>query len=341
MTIIKSSQTPCPCPSDGVAIGDGSVTHIDYLDGHPAEHGEYAVEIEDYGVGRGNATEEQELRDLLGIPDPGTDAPVSLLFKMGSGIRVAPASEEYPYWKGYRLDCGCLRYTCDGGSTTADGEVLPCGVDRLVDADGNIDTSPDQIQVLPIMKLNETFPGGDGTIMDGAFDTMFELAETSDSGSFANYVDEYGMVYSASWRKLGEDTLEISTIIKDPRVPGQADAGRVLRTPNGLRVFRTGVITTIFERVRRCNDTSFMVEKTASQEVAEFQATFGCGDEKGDPFSRHLSHSIHDEIEMIVGSETILSDPEGTEFVWEPQVIVGSDGSVSFSLPAPSGYPDA
>ncbi len=343
MTVIKSSPTPCPCPSDGVAVGSGTTTHVDFLDGHPAEHGEYEIDIDEYGIGRGNETEEQELRDLLGIPDPGTGTgtdSIPLLFKLGSGIRVAPSDQDHPYWKGFRLDCGCLRYTCDG-STLADGETLPCALDRMVDQDGNIDTNPDQLQILPILKLKEDFLGGDGTIMDGAFETMFELAETEDSGSFSNYVDDYGVIYSATWRKLGDATLEITTIIKDPRVPGQPDAGRVLRTPNGLRVFRTGVISTIFERVRKCSDTSFIVEKTSTQEVAEFQSTFGCGDDKGDPFSRHLSHSIHDEIEMIIGTETVLSDPEEKEFVWDPQVILGSDGSISFSLPAPNGYPPA
>ena len=335
MTIIKSSLTPCPCPTDGVSIGSGTVTHIDYLDGHPAEHGAYDVDIDDFGVGRGSATEEEELRDLLGLPSRGTGDPISLLFKMGSGIRVAPSDSEHPYWKGYRLDCGCLKYSCD--ETSADGEMIPCATSRLIDHNGNIDTSPDKVEMISRMVLKETYPGGDGTIMDGSVPTMFDVAESGESGSFDNFVDDYGVIYSAIWQKFG-DTLQITTIIKDPRVPGQPDAGRVLRTPNGLRVFRTGVITTIFEKVRICNDTTLTLEKTSSQEVAEFQSSFGCGDTTGDPFSNHMSHSISDAIEMIIGTETVLSDPAETEFVWDPQVIVGSDGSVSFSLPAANGY---
>jgi hypothetical protein len=337
MTIIKSSQNPCPCPPDGVAIGTGGPTHIDFLDGHPAEYGEYDVDIDTYGIGRGSPTDEQELRDLLGIPDPGTDAPIALLFKLGSGIRVAPSDSEHPNWKGYRLDCGCLKYSCDG-STSGEGSLIPCALDRFVDERGNLDLNPDQVQMLPKMKLLETFPGGDGTIMDGSLATMFELAEVEDSGSFSNFVDEYGVIYSATWKKVGDDALEISTVIKDPRVPGKPDAGRVLRTANGLRVFRTGIITTIFERVRLCADTTIIVEKSSRQEAAEFQTTFGCGEEKGDPFTRHLSHSVHESIEMIIGTEVVVSDPEDKEFVWSPQVITGSDGSVSFSLPAPGGY---
>ncbi len=337
MTIIKSSATPCPCPPGGIPIGSGDTTHVDYLDGHAAEYGEYDVDISDYGIGRGSPTDEAELRDLLGIPDPGTDVPISLVFKLGSGIRVSPSSAEHPYWKGYRLDCGCLKYDC-GGSTASDGSLIPCSISRYVDDRGNLDLNPDQVQMLPKMKLLETFPGGDGTIMDGSLDTMFELAESEGSGSFDNFVDEYGVVYSARWQSAGPDTLEITTIIKDPRVPGKPDAGRVLRTANGLRVFRTGVITTIFERVRKCEDTSIVVEKTSTQEIGEFQCTFGCGDEKGDPFTRHMSHSISDSIEMIIGTETVVSDPEEKEFVWDPQVILGSDGSVSFSLPSPNGY---
>lgn len=344
MTIIKSSLKPCPCPETGVTIGTGSTTHIDYLDGHPAEYGTYDTgDIETFGIDRGNPTEDEELRDLLGIPSLETNITSDLLFKLGSGIRVAPSNFFYLDWKGHRLDCGCLTYSCDGSTggsevTSEEGSTIACSILNYTGNDGKIDTNPDRVELISRMKLNDIFPGGDGTIMDNGLISMFELAEVNDFGEFNNYVDEYGVIYSTTWKKLDQSTLEVATTIKDPKVPGQEPVGRVVKTKNGLRVFRIGVITTIFERIKFCNDTVTVVEKTSTQQVAEFQATFGCGDEQDNPFTRLASNSISDSIEMIIGTETVVSDPEDKEFIWEPQVITSSDGSISFSLPAPNGY---
>lgn len=344
MTIIKSSLSPCSCPDSGVAIGSGTTTHIDYLDGNPAEYGTFStIDIDDFGIGRGNPTEEQELRDLLGIPTVETGITSDLLFKLGSGVRVSPSNFSYLDWKGYRLDCGCLTYSCDGSTggteiTANQGSEIACSIINYTMSNGSIDTNPDRVEMMSRVKFNETFPVGDGTIMNNDLISMFELAEIDDFGEFNNYVDDYGIIYSSTWKKIDNNTLEISTVIKDPKVPGQAETGRVAKTANGLRVFRTGIITTIFERIKFCNDTVTVVEKTSNQQVAEFQATFGCGDEHDNPFSRLASNSISDSIEMIIGTETVVSDPEDKEFIWEPQVIISSDGSVSFSLPAPNGY---
>lgn len=344
MTIIKSSLSPCPCPDSGVSIGSGATTHIDYLDGHPAEHGSFStIDIDDFGIGRGNPTEEEELRDLLGIPSLETSITSDLLFKLGSGVRVPPSNFFNLDWKGHRLDCGCLTYSCDGSTggtelTASQGSEISCSIINYTTSNGSIDTNPDHVELVSRMKLNETFLGGDGTIMDGKLISMFELAEVNDFGEFNNYVDDYGAIYSTTWKKIDESMIEVATIIKDPRIPGKESTGRVVKTKNGLRVFRTGIITTIFERIKFCNDTVVIVEKTSTQQIAEFQTTFGCGDEHGNPFTRLASNSISDSIEMIIGTETILLDPEEKEFIWDPQVITSSDGSVAFSLPAPNAY---
>lgn len=344
MTIIKSSLSPCSCPDSGVAIGSGAATHIDYLDGHPAEYGPFStIDIDDFGIGRGNPTEEQELRDLLGIPSVETNITSDLLFKLGSGVRVPPSDFFNLDWKGYRLDCGCLTYSCDGSTggteiTAQQGSEISCSIINYTTANGSIDTNPDHVELISRMKLNDIFLGGDGTIMNNDLISMFELAEVDDIGEFNNYVDDYGIIYSSTWKKIDDSTFEISTVIKDPKIPGQEPTGRVVKTKNGLRVFRTGVITTVFERIKFCNDTVTVVQKTSNQQIAEFQTTFGCGDDHGNPFIRLASNSISDSIEMIIGTETVVSDPEDKEFIWEPQVITSSDGSVSFSLPSPNGY---
>lgn len=336
----RSSLEPCTCPDGSVSIGEGAVTFVDYLDGNPAEMGTYTADLSETGTSFLflGETEEAELKEGLGLPSLGTEGDTpTLLFKMGSGIKVSRLSPEWHDWKAYRLDCGCLKYTCvsltDDDGTGATGGLLPCNTELFTDAEGNIDFSCDQLEVIPTVALTDDVGVHDGSILNGAIPDLLQAVTSGTNESFNNYVDAYGIVYSAFWKQDG-DLIDITFIKRDPIVPGVGTSGRIVKTKNGLRIFRTGVITATREVLRLCNDTTIVVKRGSSQVIGEFQATFGCGEEKGDPFHEHLDHSVTDQVEFLMGTSILLSDPEEETFVWEPQVVVDETGNVvAFDLP--------
>lgn len=115
-----------------------TLTGVDYIDGYPAEFGQFTVDIGDYDFLRGGqegygfstygtstyGAEEgdqvnTELAAGLGIPFSTTDTIKQLLFRLGSGIRLPSTDQEYRYYDPLRLDCGCSQYECETVEATA------------------------------------------------------------------------------------------------------------------------------------------------------------------------------------------------------------------------------
>lgn len=351
-TIRPSSAGTCPCPADGYTPGP-DVVAIDYINGNPAEYGEFTMAISEFGIDTGD-TEDELLREFLNLPDAGggTDGTVTLKYKLGSGIKVSPSDPNYHIWRPYRLDCGCLTYDCSETTSTAEDsygnvtDTIPCIIAQFIDENGELDFNYDQLTVAPTMVLAENYGVGDGTRLDGSipnlmfFDPEIQHAiETYNgipvNGRFDNYVDPYGIIYSAEWLISGA-TVDITTTIKDPRIIGEAEEqGRVERTGNTIRVIKRGMIGTIHEVIRVVDEGYVILHRSESSEEGEFQATFGCGDEyAGDPFYYHLDTNVLDQVEFQGGSD-FVQDPEDdtTEFEWWPQVITDDEGNIiSFQL---------
>jgi phage tail P2-like protein len=151
--IFRSANTTCECPEgdnvysaqdleDIEATGTGvtditanatvdALTGVDYIDGYPAEYGQFTVDISDYDFLRGGqegygasiygtslyGAEEgdqlnTELATGIGIPFSTTDTIKHLFFRLGSGIRLVQNDLEYRYYDPLRLDCGCAHYGC-------------------------------------------------------------------------------------------------------------------------------------------------------------------------------------------------------------------------------------
>jgi hypothetical protein len=82
----------------------------DYIDGHPAVTGLYDDFPEGYCHDRPDYLC-QVAEVGLGLPEyggAGSGTELSLLFKCGSGIRVEKTESIHHFWRGIRLDCGCL-----------------------------------------------------------------------------------------------------------------------------------------------------------------------------------------------------------------------------------------
>ncbi len=331
----------CPaCPDDAYSVSVTDAVAVDFINGNPAEYGEFVANIADFGIDKGNS-DDSELRELLGLPEAGgdIDGNVTLRFKCGSGILVDSSDPNYHIWKAYRLDCGCLKYDCGTGSE--EPLDITCPIDEYRDSDGTLDFNSDKIITIPYLKLNETFGVGDGTRLDGSipnlmfFDASIEHSLTTYNGippigRFDNYTDPYGIIYSAQWTISGS-TIDITTIIKDPRIPGQStETGFVRRTGNSVRVFKHGLISTIRQVIRRDTTGYTILLQTERQEEGDFQATFGCDDTYStDPFLYHVNTSALDQVEFDGGSDFVQDPVDSTEeFAWWPQVSFDENGNI-------------
>lgn len=346
--INKSSRPTCECPPTGYSTGTNIVA-VDIIDGNPAEFGFFTASIDDFGIDRDNTSESADLRAILGLPAPTVDSAgnIDLLYRYGSGIKVEPSDHNYPIWKAFRYDCGCTYYDCAATDVTGnDALPLPCFVDRYIDDEGELDFSNDKITIIPTLSLDETITVGSGLRFDGGIPNHLTIDSTASSiptyagiplnGSFKNYVDPYGIVHSARWL-ISNDILDITYTTKDPRIPGEPEIGRVFRDGNRVRVYRTGLVTVTRQLLRVTNGGYVIIGEGTNQTVAEFQATFGCGDDYShNPLLYKFNNNILDQVEFESG--TILSqDPEpSAEYQWWPSVTSGTANS--FSLPDTGRY---
>lgn len=348
----STSRGPCDCPPDGYTSGS-DVAAVDFINGNPAEWGTYTAAVEDFGIDRDDTSESADLRDLLGLPDNGADSSgnVTLTFKCGSGIKVDPTDNNYGIWKAHRLDCGCGAYSCETG--TEGLSSISCTLDSFRDDQGELDFNCDKVTMIPIMVLRETYGVGNGTRLDGSIPNLMFLDSAISNavsvydgipttGSFTNYIDTYGIIYSASWTISG-DTIDITFTTKDPRIPGEPEQGRVVKIGNSVRVFKTGYVTTIRQKIRVIDGGYVIIGQGEKVEVKEFQTTFGCSDIiPSDPFVFHVDTNVLEQVEMIItdvstsgGGDAVVVDPENSseEFTWYPVLLPeGTNPTTGFRL---------
>ena len=342
--IILSSVAPCPCPDTGYQPGS-DVAYIDHLDGYPGEYGEFSFEADDITFDRGTS-EDADIRIMLGLSTAPTGT-LTAKYKFSSMIKVERSDPEYYRWKGYRLDCGNSKYTCIDETTADsvgnDAQLIPNPIELFRNDNGDLDLSCAQLIINQDMILPETI-GANGNIFNGIIPNwMFIDQDVANAeptfngipvdGAFNAFIDDYGLIYSAAWKITG-DLIDITWMIKDPRVPGQPDAGRIVRTGNKIRVWRTGVVTIIRQQLKVVQGGYVIMAQGTHQEIDEFQTTFGCGDTtvKIDPFVYHFDNMVSDAIEFSSGSGVILSDPADPEFIWFPELTTNSNGD-GFILP--------
>lgn len=324
---------------------------IDYIDGYPSESGEYTVTIAEYGYNREDDPDPQALRDILGLPDDGaaSDGTVTLLYKLGSGIRVPAGHSQFQIWKGHRLDCECLRLVCDDGSGTAPSvtSTMSCIADLFLEG-GVYDPRPDKISITSKTILSENFCVGEGIRLDGQIPNLmtFNTEQADDprfdgiplEGSFTNFIDAYGIIHAAMW-KIVDDQVDITFMTQDPRIPGVSSGdGHVAKVDRSLVVFKNGITTITRQIIKSTTSGLVILGQGHVQEEGQFQATFPCDTQPSDPFLYHIGCGVTDQVEFVNGT-VIEQDPEDPteEFVWWPTVIDGS--SPGFTLYGPDLHP--
>lgn len=139
------------------------------------------------------------------------------------------------------------------------------------------------------------------------------------------YHDEYGVIYEVSWETT-RSGLDVTTVTKDPRVPGQEASGYVV----GHALFRRGTVTVDRDVIAADGDGYVIVASGGSQTVETFQSSFPCGPAAVDPFCYHLNNAITDDIDMPAACGPRWTDPEDDDddvVSWGE--VAATDGEVS------------
>jgi hypothetical protein len=295
--IFDSANRACQCATDSIE---------DYIDGYPAETGEFP--FDDTKGYIGNDAGRIVWAQLLGIPTTQSDVPANLLFKVGSGIR----SDDNKY-KPYRLDCSCLQFGCETEVTVAGTEhVDRCNLGHFVDQTGDLNFDCDMVDIFRSMILQEQISTC-SIVLNGEISSLFLLDEnkvTFDTsgpvpvGSF-KFIDEWGTVHTAQFRTEG-DTLDLTWTTMEPRVWGEPASG----CTDGVRVFRKGMITAQRQILRSINGQIYIVAEGGEQSVGYFQSNLVCGDARFlDPFLFHVDCTITDQVEFEILCGPKWADP--------------------------------
>lgn len=371
--IFESANRTCPCPSGSNAYTGESLDNVDarnrtsgatvfdltsanitlgadYIDGYPADFGQYTVDLSDYdfpratlggygisiygvslyGAAVGGGTDIDDLAIAMGIPLD-ADPIVRRTFKIGSGIRVSPSESIYHLYKPYRLDCGCSMYDCEpsvtGSSNSSASDTTPsaltvvrCTQSFFENNDGSYDWNHDRVEANLTLGLNDAY-GAKSIMMDGTIPNMMSFDPVQgivsnpidgipSEGRF-QFIDDYGVIYIGMFETFN-DRIDYTLQVKDPRVPGSLiQTGEVIN----WKVFRDGVISSERQIIQSMEDGFTVVAEGYEQRVARFQTTFGCGDDTyNDPFEYHLDHDITDDVSLIVTDVVGTGAGDSTEF---------------------------
>lgn len=124
------------------------------------------------------------------------------------------------------------------------------------------------------------------------------------SGSFT-YQDEYEIIYEVSWQQSLKG-LDITTVVKDPRIPGVQQTGFV----RNHAIYRHGLIS-IERMVIATVDAGYMIVSAGgTQEEGDIQVSFPCGPRPIDPFCHHLGNPYVDDVTNVITCGTRWTDPD-------------------------------
>ena len=118
------------------------------------------------------------------------------------------------------------------------------------------------------------------------------------------YIDSWLQQYNIDWETV-DGQIDITTIIKQPRVWGKPEEGYV----KNKIVFRKGIITVIRQILKLRNDGYEILAEGTSQYVDYIQTNFPCMQGPHDIFLHHADSSILDETDIRVSSGPHWTDP--------------------------------
>lgn len=143
-------------------------------------------------------------------------------------------------------------------------------------------------------------------------------------GAFT-YQDDYGQLYTCTWEKPDQSTVDYTSVVDQPYVWGEEPAVRVVA---GVK-YRRGIRTITRQIIRLDGVGGYeVVMEGGSQAVAWVRVSFACGDRPIDPFLYHLDQSMSDDVEAVVEDGPHLAYP-GESGAYGSWAAVAGDGSMS------------
>lgn len=160
----------------------GEESQRDFIDGYPAQYGQYKAGAEEFWTSRtieklnddpfycgDNPTSASTWPELLIVPDiePGT---YEFAATVSSGVPT-----DLPEYSGYRVDCGCTAVECGTGENDAPPGF--CNIPLFYDDRGQLDTNCELLTVTPRIAISDTYDtaniidecsGSDETLSEGA-----------------------------------------------------------------------------------------------------------------------------------------------------------------------------
>lgn len=256
----------------------------------------------------------------LAIPSAGSSPRDDARYFGNSMIYINNNNPEYKYYVPYRLDCECYNDTCDITNSITDGQETSCNAAYITDSNGNLDVGCDKINMDLAVSLQETMCLC-SRITDNDLPSLFCLNKSCsipDEGHFV-YKDSYNIIYEVEW-VIAEDTMDISVVTKDPRIPGVEPDGYVINSQSGTRIFRKGIITIIRKIIKFTADSYYIDAEGSEISVDYYQENTVCNEEPFDnPFSYDINCAIKDAVEMLYTdgpSWQSYDDPTASEYVW-------------------------
>lgn len=131
--------------------------YTDYANGYPCLRGSQPytpVVYTNYG----------DVLAGLGLSTNGTNAPVSYLFTLGSGIHIE---------HGYRLDCGCSVFGYTDDTTVGDINDTICSTSIYKDQDGHYDWNNDHLRMMPYLSPYDSLDVA-SVSLNGSIPTLLE-----------------------------------------------------------------------------------------------------------------------------------------------------------------------
>lgn len=199
-----------------------------------------------------------------------------------------------------RMDCGCLNNSCGTDDPTGfDG--VSCSDNYLYDNKGNFDPNCDKLEFDLAVSLSDTMTLCD-RLSDFELDNLFCLNKECvipDNGSFI-YKDSYDIIYEVEWVFM-EDTIDITVVTKDPRIPNKDEDGFVINEKGSIVIFRKGVITTVRQIIKIENGSVYIDAEGSDVVVDYFQTNISCSGKQFDkPFAYGVDCALQANVELMV-----------------------------------------
>ena len=282
--------------------------YTDYIDGYPALDGPISFHAEDIWSKKtidGN---------IVVSPDIGPGIfEVSATYSSQRMVTIDDGGFEYNKWRGYRYDCDCAEYLCNGDRS--------CNYVFFKDHHNKYDFNNDHVEVDTAASFIEKVGANDvnyNGLITGWLNWKFE----EDKPTEFKFKDEYGTIYNVVC-EFGIGELDIQYETFQPYVWGEPDDGYV----EGKKIYRRGILTIVRQIFKLNNHEWLLMAEGHDQKIIYAQTNYDCDNiMPNDRFVYHFDNCVQDNVSMLVSNGSGWIDPtdDVTKCYWGNNITGGT-----------------